>query len=110
MQHNDMAMPLVIKRFVLQHPHDPRRAIAYGWGPEGYFALLFESGQMKASRKRPNVTRRQARHDLIEWTIELGFFTSSDFDEATTALDTLRVEQLPRRLHTLVDLVMSFTA
>ncbi len=97
------------KQFVLQHPGDGTKAIAYGWeGDEGYFAILFVEGSIKGSRKLPGASRTQARSDLLEWTIALGFFTLSDFDEATAALDTLAVDQLPKRLRTLVDVVVSF--
>ena len=95
--------------FLLKDPNDPTRVIAYGWeGPRGYYAALFIAGTRAASRESADATRRQARDGIIEWAIELGFFSLSDLDEATAALDTLRVAQLPGRLRTLVDLVRSF--
>ena len=95
--------------FLLKDPNDPTRVIAYGWdGPRGYYAALFVAGTRAASRESTNATRRQARDDIIEWAIELGFFSLSDLDEATAALDTLRAVQLPGRLRTLVDVVGSF--
>ncbi len=103
--------PPAKSQFVLQHPSDPSKAIAYGWeGPHGYFAILFVSGRIAASRALPDVTRREARKALIEWSIELGFFTLDDLDDATAALDKLPVEKLSKRLRTLCDVVRSFSA
>jgi hypothetical protein len=101
--------PLPKKQFVLQHPSDTTKAIAYGWeGERGYFAILFVSGRISASRALPDATSQEARRALIEWSIELGFFALSDLDDATSALDTQRVVELPRKLRTLVDVVTSF--
>ncbi len=95
--------------FLLKDPADPHRVIAYGWdGPGSYYAALFVSGEKTMARESVNADRRQARRDIVEWAIELGFFALSDIDEATTALDTLRLDQLPHRLRTLVDVVRSF--
>jgi hypothetical protein len=97
-------------QFVLQHPSDPSKAIAYGWeGPHGYFAILFVSGRISASRALPDVTRREARKALIEWSIELGFFSLDDLDDATAALEKLPVEKLSKRLRTLCDVIRSFS-
>jgi hypothetical protein len=104
-----MTEPPPKRQFVLQHPTDSTKAIAYGWeGPVGYFAILFVSGKIAASRGSTETTRAEARHALLQWAVELHFFTLADFDDATQALDATRVDKLPRRLRTLVDVVMSF--
>ncbi len=95
---------------ILQDPSDATRALAYRWETSGeYHAALFVSGQMVTSRSLPNVDRRRARRALIEWAIELGFLSLVDFDDATLALDTMGVNQLPRRLRTVVDVLTGFT-
>lgn len=97
------------REFLLKDPNDPTRVIAYGWEEaRGYYAALFVAGTRVASRELTNATRRQARDDIIEWVIELGFFSIADLDEVTSVLDTLRVDQLPGRLRTIVDVVRSF--
>ena len=83
--------------------------IAFGWeGARGYYAVLFVLGKPAGSRGSQTATRRQARLELLEWAVELGFFEPADFDEATAALDTLSISQLPKRLRTLVDVMRSF--
>lgn len=100
----------MLVEFILQDPSDATRAIAYRWETSGgYHAALVVSGQMVTSRSLPNVNRREARRALIEWAIELGFFSLADFDDAVLALDTMGVNQLPRRLRTVVDVLTSFT-
>lgn len=99
------------RELLLRHPTDPTRVIAYGWeGPQGYYAVLFILGKVSETRESATATRRQARSDIIGWAIQLGFFTESDLDDASAALDSMRVDQLPRRLRTLVDVIASFKA
>ncbi len=97
------------REFLLKHPDDRTRVIAYGWeGPRGYYAVLFVNGKRAESRELAAASHREARDDLISWAIELGFFTVADIDEATGALATRRVAELPIKLRTLVDVVRSF--
>ncbi len=99
-----------IKReFLLKHPGDSTKVIAYGWeGERGYYAVLFVGGKREASRDLATATRREARDDLVGWAIELGFFTIADIDEATNVLASRRVAELSLKLRTLVDVVRSF--
>ena len=99
------------RELLLRHPTDATRVIAYGWeGPQGYYAVLFVLGKVVETRESATATRKQARRDIIGWAIELAFFTESDLDEATVALDSMDVDKLPRRLRTLVDVIASFKA
>jgi hypothetical protein len=101
--------PPTKREFLLRHPTDSTKVIAYGWyGPLGYYAVLFVGGERKDGRESKSATRREAQRAVVGWAIELGFFSLSDIDDVTDALDTLRIDQLPRRMRTLADLVRSF--